>query len=601
MTHSHGKKRPEGESRSSDGDKSDSFADSDYQLVPQDSLYLRRKNRWSGFVLPPFFFPMSQEQLVAGVKVIYDALMIVEAICNTQTASQSKDKLEAFFELHRKLTYGHDDFLEVTQDSSADPTLRALAAKSLMLAQSVNLLYVHYGLIVTQQRSPTHLASIMQRIRFLTGNSRSASSESPTRSTTEPTISGSLQGINISAFPDTGANANFISERYAQHYGFPIDNSAKSHATVGNGASVSIIGTTTLSFHFAKESTTHLLTFNVLRESIHDVILGSPFLRVTETLTRFTARIGQKIRDSVDDNFFKMCLLGSSNMYVRGLVNGTPVSAVPDTGAEVSVMSASFARENGFHVNSDERHRVPFGFADGSTAEALGVIRDATWNYGRDKKAHLTNFYVLEDLPVDVVLGNDFLCRTNAFVEHEDDFWHVETATSKDGFALNLIRVLEPCADAQPCEYRLLICGTCPKLMGRVADHTGTNASANTNLEGRRAEALAAYRRAKQEAQDQNLTGDEKTRYLEPFLTTWQRLWEINPGLATPAGSATSVSPSNNISTSSSQVNGTQNHNGLQQQAPDPGIDSSSPLSKSRVNWLKRAVGWRSRRCVVAV
>ena len=125
--------------------------------------------------------------------------------------------------------------------------------------------------------------------------------------------------------------------------------------------------------------------------------------------------------------------------------------------------------------------------------------------------------------------------------------------------------------------------------MSLVAMHTGTNASVNTSLESRRSEALAAYRRAKQEAHDQNLTGDEKTRFLEPFLTSWQRLWEIDPGHATLVGSPTSGSPSNNISASSSQASG------LQNQAPGTGINPSVPPRKSRANWLKRVVGWRSK------
>ena len=128
-----------------------------------------------------------------------------------------------------------------------------------------------------------------------------------------------------------------------------------------------------------------------------------------------------------------------------------------------------------------------------------------------------------------------------------------------------------------------------------VAMLAGTNHPASNSLESRRAEALAAYRQAKQDAHDQNLAGDEKTRYLEPFLTAWQRLWEINPGHAAPAGGAPLVSPSNNMFVSPSQVNGPQS------QAPDPSINPSSPPSKPRVNWLKRAVGWRSRRSVVAV
>lgn len=466
MTRSRGENRLQGGSKSSGGDRLDNFAEPDSQLAPQGSLHLRGNQRWSDIALQPFS-PISTEQLAAEVKRMYAGLIQVEALTNTNTqislqhqheltTELTTEQWQALVALHKTLLYEHHDFLMATQHPSANRALQGLATNYLVPAHGKKL----SDPMVTQRISAC-LASSEHTIRYLTKIPRSAINKRPPRNTTEPTISGSLQGNDISAFPDTGANANFISERYARRHGFPIDGNAKSHVTVGSGARVGIIGTTTLPFHFAKETKTHLLIFNVLRKSLHDVILGSPFLRMTETLTRFTARIGRKVRDSVSDNFYRLCLLGS-NMYVRGLVNGMTVSAVPDTGAEVSVMSASFARENGFLIDSEEWHRVPFGFADGSTAEALGVIREATWNYGRDNEAHLTDFYVLEDLPVDVVLGNDFLWQTNAFVEHEDDFWHVETATTKDEFTLNLITVLGPGADAQSCEYRPSRCRTTP-------------------------------------------------------------------------------------------------------------------------------------------
>lgn len=259
----------------------------------------------------------------------------------------------------------------------------------------------------------------------------------------EPTINGHLQETNVSAFPDTGASANFISLPYAQKHSLAIDKTSRKRVKVGDGSTIRVVGTTTLPFSFAGETAKHDLTFHVLRKSVHDVILGSAFLQASETFTRFAHRVGRRIRESVGHGVVRrLCFLGS-RQFVGGTANGVGVDAVPDTGADVSVMSARFAKANGFEVEEDEQHRILLGFADGSTARARGVVRDVAWRFGADEEMHSTNVYVLSSLPVDLVLGYDFLCQTEAFSEHEHDFWHVEDVERGDVWMLCLIRVLK--------------------------------------------------------------------------------------------------------------------------------------------------------------
>lgn len=277
-----------------------------------------------------------------------------------------------------------------------------------------------------------------------------------TRVSEEPSISGHLQGTDVSAFPDTGAAANFISLPYAQRHGLVVDKNFRKHVKVGNGSTIRVVGTTTLPFMFAGETERHDLTFHVLRKSVHDVILGSTFLRVSETFTRFVHRVGRKAREVAGRGIHRLCFLGSQQ-FVNGTANGVCVDAVPDTGADVSVMSARFAKSNGFEVDDDERHRISLGFADGSTARACGVVRGVKWGFGSDEQTHLTDVYVLSSLPVDLVLGYDFLCQTEAFLEHEDDFWHAEDVEQDDVWVLCLIRVLERAlkraGDGVSCEF----------------------------------------------------------------------------------------------------------------------------------------------------
>jgi hypothetical protein len=273
----------------------------------------------------------------------------------------------------------------------------------------------------------------------------------------EPTIKGRLQDVDVTVFPDTGAAANFISLSYAQSRGLAVDENFKSSVKVGSGGEVPIVGTTSLQFSFTGEPETHSLTFHVLRQSIHDIILGSAFLHASQTFTRFAHRVETKIRKAVSSGIRRISFLGSQQ-YVNGLANGVRVDAVPDTGADVCVMSARFASANGFEIDDAEQHRISLQFADGSKARARGVVRDVAWRFGVDDQTHPTDIYVLSTLPVDLVLGYGFLCQTKAFLQHGDDFRHVEDHEQEDTWRLCVIRVLKRAMKAAgmnySCEYR---------------------------------------------------------------------------------------------------------------------------------------------------
>jgi hypothetical protein len=188
---------------------------------------------------------------------------------------------------------------------------------------------------------------------------------------------------------------------------------------LGNGSTVSTIGTTTSLFAFAGEKATHALLFHVLRTSVYDVVLGSPFLQATETLTRYAHRIGRRCHEALSH---RVCALGASQR-VSGRLNGIHMDATPDTGSDVSLMSASLAARHKLKVNTEKQHRVLLEFADGSTATATGLVENLEWRYGDTGDPYRMDVYVLPQLSVDLLLGYDFLHDTNAFVAYEGDFW----------------------------------------------------------------------------------------------------------------------------------------------------------------------------------
>jgi hypothetical protein len=257
-----------------------------------------------------------------------------------------------------------------------------------------------------------------------------------TRTVREPSIPARLDGRRISAFPDIGAPANFIALNYVRDRGLPIDFAARKSIKTSVGSTINILGTVTLPFSFKGEATSHQLTFNVIHKSVHEVILGSPFLTLTQTFTRYVHRLRQMVRAIP---LPRVCYLGS-HQYVSGKVNDTYVDAVPDTGADVSVMSLSFAEEHGFSINTSPEHQVLLEFADSSTATSIGVV-EIEWKFGSSEVSHRINTYILEELQRDLILDNTFLHDADAFIVHEEDFWIDDSDSFEDDWMISIIKL----------------------------------------------------------------------------------------------------------------------------------------------------------------
>lgn len=97
----------------------------------------RSTSEYAGMILQPDSSPISEEQLAAEIKGIYEGVVTVEIKCidiDAALASDTKSQLgveqwQALIALHRTLLYQHHDFLMATQHPSASDSLKALATK----------------------------------------------------------------------------------------------------------------------------------------------------------------------------------------------------------------------------------------------------------------------------------------------------------------------------------------------------------------------------------------------------------------------------------------------------------------------------------------
>lgn len=161
----------------------------------------------------------------------------------------------------------------------------------------------------------------------------------------------------------------------------------------------------------------------VLEKCVHPLVLGSQFLRVTQTLTKYTSRIKNVFSNILGLNF--LAVLEAEQYLLDGYLNGQAADIVPDTGSDIMVMSLLFAKQLGLTVYNGPEHRVKVQFIDGSEAYTIGRVRGVKWRFQRylDWGKHTLRrdgyeFHIIQHLPVDAIVSNDFIAKVGVFKNH---------------------------------------------------------------------------------------------------------------------------------------------------------------------------------------
>jgi hypothetical protein len=95
--------------------------------------------------------------------------------------------------------------------------------------------------------------------------------------------------------------------------------------------------------------------FHVMRKALRDVVLGDPFLRMTETLSHFKSQITKTTRKKC---WPQVCLVQGQHQGVLEILKGKPAEASPDTGSDIPVMSTKYARRKGLHFDESANNRI---------------------------------------------------------------------------------------------------------------------------------------------------------------------------------------------------------------------------------------------------
>ena len=256
-------------------------------------------------------------------------------------------------------------------------------------------------------------------------------------------LEGFIHGNKVSAVPDTGAEVNIMSLPFFKSLGLrDIDRRPTSRVSLrlGNGKTVRSLGQVLAPWRFKNEnSKSFMLTFHILANSVSDVLIGNAFLRSTEIMSTNRHRLSRVPRAT---RASYVNLLGSTNQRVVGDLHGEQIHALPDSGAEVNLLSYDYVKRRGWFIDKMAKNGNELQFADGSLSRSMGEVR-VPWQFlddqgfQNDKSRKDIIFQVLRDLPYDAVLGQEFLEDTQAYTIQKTSF--LDTSPEDAYAGLNLV------------------------------------------------------------------------------------------------------------------------------------------------------------------
>ncbi len=265
---------------------------------------------------------------------------------------------------------------------------------------------------------------------------------------------GTINGVPVNALPDTGSSVDAISEDFAKLHGLRIRATDTRSIRLIGGHVAESVGRIVGDFTFQGEKHGYRREFHVLRNSVCELVLGRKFLDQTKTLTEFCRRIVKRVRPCVQKGNRLFLLDEFPKDRLRCTVNGSEASAVADTGSDLMLVSGDYARRNKLQVRRGERYRREVELIDGSTILTDGMALNAKLeldsppksshelDYGQyldftavlssylspganpaAKATFICDLHVIENLPCDIILSNEFIFENQVFSRFKHLFY----------------------------------------------------------------------------------------------------------------------------------------------------------------------------------
>ncbi|ETN38498.1 uncharacterized protein HMPREF1541_06533 [Cyphellophora europaea CBS 101466] len=240
--------------------------------------------------------------------------------------------------------------------------------------------------------------------------------------------------IRVDAVPDTMASRCVLKEDWAMANGIPIDrDTSESHTFVtATGRKISAIGRAFMDIAFAASPReTYRCEFAVVRQCATDMVIGEPFLKLTETLTKFRARLKKVVAPL--KQAVRLMRMDPDHRKLDCLIDSERSLITTDTGSDVDLISSEYAERRGWKVTPLPAEEGYVVLADESIEKLDGYV-DIPIIVGG---AHIqVRFFVLDGLTCDALLGCGTLDALDVFRKHNASLVVVEGLSDLAQFQL---------------------------------------------------------------------------------------------------------------------------------------------------------------------
>ncbi|KAK1448684.1 hypothetical protein CMEL01_07999 [Colletotrichum melonis] len=261
-----------------------------------------------------------------------------------------------------------------------------------------------------------------------------------------PTAEGAVNGHPVNAICDTGAGCNLVSSSLARRLGFEPPCALPEEQTglrLANGKTIMSAGAINAMWTFAHDPQRYWnISFQIISDFAHDIVLGSQFLAASGTMNEHRARLSKIPRPLWATSLLFTSNIGSVSQRLQGTIDGVAVQALPDSGSESNLVSLSFARSHrNWHRAIDWKDQRLLRFPDGKFEKTMG----SAWAYWASLGQSISpsscdgavfQFHILESCIHDVILGQDALEELEAFTEHTASFVESDRGLEPVGFNL---------------------------------------------------------------------------------------------------------------------------------------------------------------------
>ncbi|KAJ8129411.1 hypothetical protein O1611_g4221 [Lasiodiplodia mahajangana] len=247
-----------------------------------------------------------------------------------------------------------------------------------------------------------------------------------------PIIIGSdADAVEIMTCPDSGSDENIMSLEFVNRLGLKVHGSGHEprRFSLANGKITEAMGQVTAQCSFGAGSPSDIsmlgCIFHVFKSLAVPVIIGMEFLEQTETLSKHRDRLVEQLVPSMQA--LRVNSVGRPRRNLICRLDNYVGCASADTGSDLDLVSLEFARSRAFNI---EPAYEQLEFADCSVGHTLGII-NASFSVGnlsgvagflpRGDVVDL-EFYVLEDLNADILVGQDTIDELDIFSLHTESF-----------------------------------------------------------------------------------------------------------------------------------------------------------------------------------